>query len=447
MPLGAFETARAIVAGRTTSAAEVEAAIARIEAANPSVNAVIIKAFSRARDEAKKADEAIARGERRPLLGVPVTVKESNKTAGEPYTWGIAEFKDNVEKEDGPLVRMLRAAGAIILGKTNIPPYLGDIQTNNPIWGRTVNPYNPGRTCGGSSGGSAVALATGMVPLEMGSDIGGSIRTPSHFCGTFGHKPTHGIVPEDGFPLTDGHPDVLSVAGPMARSAEDLAGALDIVSTVPLAKPRFASLKGVRILVITQHPVAKAMKEIVAGVEAAAARAEAAGAFVSRSSDLLPDLAKLHETYWQLLVMITTRAMQPVDAEGKPPSATKYFELLDEQARAKRAFARFFESFDCILMPVHGCTAFPHDDNPKFAERILDVDGEKVPYTSQFAWIGPATVAQLPSTSVPIGRAADGLPYNMQVVCASMRDHDAIAIGGMLAVPNAIVVPQGQAKL
>src|SRR4051794_3185223 len=188
----AIETAAAIASGETGARAETEAAIARIEARDGAINAVVVRDFERARAAADEADAAVARGERRPLLGVPMTVKEAFDVAGLPTTWGFARFKDHVAKEDAVAVRRLKAAGAIILGKTNVPVGLADHQSVNPVYGRTLHPRDPARSPGGSSGGAAAALASGMVPLELGSDIGGSIPVPAAFHGVWGPKPTYG---------------------------------------------------------------------------------------------------------------------------------------------------------------------------------------------------------------------------------------------------------------
>ncbi|KAI9025423.1 amidase [Hyaloraphidium curvatum] len=440
--LGAFETARAIAEGRTTAAAEVEAAIARIEAVNPAVNAVIIKDYDAAREQAKQADEQVKQGVRKPLLGVPMTVKESFRTKGHVCSWGNPDFKDNVATEDAEAVQLLREAGAIILGKTNVPLNCADIQSFNVIYGKTVNPYDKTRTCGGSSGGSGVSLATGMVPLELGSDIGGSIRTPAAFNGVFGHKPTIDVVPLDGMPKAETEPLHPAVAGPLARSADDLAGALDLLSRVPLPKSRFSSLKGVRLLVMTEHPVKAAvvMKDIAAAIENAAKRAEAAGAVVTRDNSKLPDLVAFHDAYTTTLAVTMSHGM--VNAEGKTPSVPEWLALLGKQNAARLAWGRFFRDFDAILAPVHGSVAFKHDEEPDLTKRMIDIDGEQHPFWWQFAWAGIPVYGCLPATSVPIGLSKEGLPINMQVIASEMRDHDAIAIGGMLAIPNPIVVPK-----
>lgn len=224
----------AMLTARQVSAVELlHHSIARIEALDAGINAVVVHDFDRAHDAAVAADTALARGERRPLLGVPMTVKEAYNIAGLPTTWGIPPFKDWRASQDAVVVARLKDAGAVILGKTNVPVGLNDWQSYNPIYGTTNNPWDRGRTAGGSSGGSAASLAAGYVSLEMGSDIGGSIRVPAHFCGVYGHRPTHGLVPRRGHDVptaeTPSFVD-MAVAGPLARSAADLSLALDIVA-------------------------------------------------------------------------------------------------------------------------------------------------------------------------------------------------------------------------
>src|SRR5689334_417463 len=237
---GAYRTAGALVAdlaARRVSAVELlDQAIARIEAHDKSINAVVVRDFERARQASIAADQALARGERRPLLGLPMTVKESFNVAGLPTTWGIPAFKDWRPSQDALAVARLKAAGAVILGKTNLPLMISDWQSFNDVYGTTNNPWDRTRTSGGSSGGSAAALASGYVALELGSDINGSIRVPAHFCGVFGHKPSAGLVPLHGHvppraPSTSADSTVgLGVAGPLARTAADLSLALGVLA-------------------------------------------------------------------------------------------------------------------------------------------------------------------------------------------------------------------------
>ncbi len=257
MERSALQTAAAIRAGETTALAECDAAIARIEARDGAINAVVVRDFARAREAARALD---AEGpDDRPLFGVPMTVKESFDVAGLPTSWGVGVHRDNIVDRDAVAVTRLKAAGAVILGKTNVPVRLSDWQADNPIYGRTNHPLDPTLTPGGSSGGAAAALASGMVPLELGSDIGGSIRVPAAFCGVWGHKPTYGALSDIGHrvPGTDGASAALGVIGPLARNPEDLAVALDVLADLPLPRPR-VDLGRPRILLLTAHPAARA---------------------------------------------------------------------------------------------------------------------------------------------------------------------------------------------
>ncbi len=423
----ALQTTAAVRAGATTAAQVCDAAIARIEARDGALNAVVVRDFDRARAAAGALDERIAQGFDAPLLGVAMTVKESFDVAGLPTTFGFTEHRDFIAQADAVAVRRLKSAGAIILGKTNVPPSLADLQSNNPVYGRTNNAVDQRRVAGGSSGGSAVAVASGMVPLEFGSDIGGSIRVPAAFNGVWGHKPTWGVLPPDGhyFPGTDSARTVLSVIGPIAGDADDLAAALDIVADHPLAPaPRRAPGEW-RILLLTGHPMAKVQASIVAALEALAAALAGAGATVDRASDLLPDLERQHTGYWQLLNLALSRRLPPGAAPETPLET--WHQLHDEQARNLRQWRHLFGRYDAVIAPTVGMTAFAHDDTP-LADRRLAIDGEDTQFFHQFAFPGLATFPMLPATSVPIGHDGDGLPIGVQVIGDLYADHTAIAV-------------------
>jgi amidase len=253
------------LAARTVSAVELaETMITRIEALDGRINAVVVRDFDRARSAAAAADVALGQGDRRPLLGVPMTVKESFNVAGLPTTWGMPAFKDWRPTCDAAVVERIRAAGVVILGKTNVPLNLGDWQAYNEVYGTTNNPWDLMRTPGGSSGGSAAALAAGFTPLEIGSDIGGSLRAPAHFCGVYAHNPSRGLVPvrghvPPGVPALPRETDLM-VVGPMARSAADLELLLDVIAgpdahmaagyRLALPPPRHDELKAYRVLIV-----------------------------------------------------------------------------------------------------------------------------------------------------------------------------------------------------
>ncbi len=436
----AGETVRAIAAGRISALEATDAAIARIEARDGPVNAVVVRDFDRARTAAKEADAAVARGERRPLLGMPMTVKEANWVAGLPTTWGMEHWKDWKAPVDGVGIARLKAAGAIILGKTNVPQMLADFQSDNPVYGRTNNPWDLTRGPGGSSGGSAAALAAGMVPLEFGSDIGGSIRIPAGFCGVYGHKPSYGAVPLRGHtpPGLEGVDVPVAVIGPMARTAADLDLALSVLAgpddmeavgySLRFRPPRHERLADFRVLILDQHPLAATDEEIVAALNGLGDSLEDLGARVDRQTDLLPDLVEAQGVYGAILNVAMTRG-QP---GARPPSAHDWMGLLDAQLAIRRQWTRLFEGFDVVLAPTLGTLAFPHDNSPDLGARKLLINGEQTAYYSQLAWSGVATLAHLPATVAPMGLSNAGLPIGVQIIGPYLEDRTTIAFAELL---------------
>jgi amidase len=426
---GALETAAAVRTGELSPLEAVDAAIARIEALDGPINAVVVRDFDRARDAARALDKDPAAD--RPLLGVPMTIKESFNVAGLPTTWGLAEHKDFIAETDSAVVTRLKRAGAIVLGKTNVPPMLSDWQSNNPVYGRTNNPHDLTRSPGGSSGGSAAALAAGMVPAEFGSDIAGSIRVPAHFCGVWGHKPTWGAIDGAGhsFPGTEGHARALGVVGPLARNGADLAALLDLTlerrqerTDKPLAASRF--------LVLEEHPLAPTDGGILAAIAAVVAGIEKTGARVDRRSELLPDLAAQHAAYFPMLIT-AMNPYAPNPRTGQPALLSDWYGFLDAQARFRRAWAHLFEAYDFVLAPPFATPAFPHEDRPP-AERTLAIDGQDYPAELGMAWPGLATFPELPATVLPVGQFA-GLPVGLQVIGARWRDRDCLAMATRIA--------------
>lgn len=423
----ALETAAAIRAGDTTARAEVDAAIARIETRDPAINAVIVRDFDRARAAADAADKRLADGDTSPLLGVPIMVKEAFDVAGLPTHWGFREHANNIAASDADAVKKLKAAGAIILGKTNVPKALGDWQSVNSLHGVTNHPTDPARTCGGSSGGAAAALATAMVPLELGSDIGGSIRIPAHFCGVWGLKPTWGAISAYGhrYPGSDGADEALGVIGPMARSGEDLALVLDLLATLPMPRSNSAPK---RVLVLTNHPETRTAAACVEVVERAADALTKTGVEIVRASDHLPDLSQQHADYGRMLNVSFAR-MDP-DMHWSLPGLLEWFAMQDAQARNTRAWNALFAQVDAVIAPPAATQAFPHDHAPQ-AGRRLSIDGIDSPYDAHLAWAGLATYPGLPATCVPVG-TFDGLPAGVQVICDTHRDHQSIAIATLI---------------
>lgn len=439
-PRTAVELGADLESGKTTAARLCDEAIERIERLDGPINAVVVRDFDRARVAAAEADAALARGERRPLLGVPITVKESFNVAGLPTCWGVPAMTGWVADRDATAVARLKAAGAVILGKTNVAMWLADWQSDNPVYGRVNNPLDRSRTAGGSSGGAAAAVAAGFTPLELGSDIGGSIRVPSAFCGVYGHKPSYGLVPGRGHSPagTDGTSPVLGVFGPLARSAADLDLALGIIAgpddgeevgyRLALPAPRHASLADYRVLVLDRHPLAETDDEIRGAIGALASRLEGAGAQVSQHSDLLPDLVAQQAVFATLLNTAITRGSS---SGPPPPSAYEWMDALDAQLAFRRQWAALFRSFDVVLAPTFGVVAFPHDAKP-FPQRTHRINGADTPYGAQIAWPGVALLPGLPATATPMGLNREGLPMSVQVIGPYLEDRTSIAFSGMI---------------
>jgi amidase len=422
----AAATIAAVAAGTMSPAEACEAAIARVEAQDGPINAVVIRDFDRARAvSAELTANGPTPGQR--LFGLPMTVKESFDVAGLPTSWGIPEHAGNIATHDAVVVQRLKAAGAVILGKTNVPPFLADWQAANPIYGRTNNPHDAARVPGGSSGGAAAALASGMVAAEFGSDIGGSIRVPAHFSGVWGHKPTWGVIPSKGqeFPGTSGHEMALAVVGPLARSAEDLALLFEVTVDAPLpANPK--PIAGARFLYIADHPLCPVSSAVRGPIEAAVAAIEEAGGLVQRSSPLLPDLAGQFPQYMRMMQVSLFRGAP--GPQGQIATAAQWFDMLDDQTRAQAAWAALFEAFDFVLMAPASIPAFAHDERD-VAARSWDIDGRSAGAEAVLAYAGAATFPGLPSTVLPVG-AADHLPVGLQVIGPQRTDRDCIAMAG-----------------
>ncbi len=436
---GALETAAAIRAGELSPTEAVDAAIVRIEHFDGDINALAVPDFERASDIAKTLDGQAPRADQ-PLFGVPMTIKESFDITGLPTSWGHQKFADNIAKRDAKLVARLKAAGAIFIGKSNVPPDLTDWQSNNPVYGRTNNPHDHSRSPGGSSGGSAAMVASGMVPCEFGTDIGGSVRVPAHFCGVWGHKSSWGLVSKHGHDHPamggkDGHDGALSIAGPLARNADDLAALMQIGSLFPLTS-NAKSLKDYRFLALLDFPDSPIDESVRTPSETALSALEDAGVQIDYDSDLLPDLAQQQRDYLRMLN--TAMARGGPSPDGKRATATDWFDLLDAQARNELAWERLFETFDFVLAPPAPVLAVPHVEGSVF-DSTLHIGGEDSAAGAGLAWSGMATFPNLPSTVLPIGSGEDRgatLPCGMQVIGPRWADLDCIhaakAIGDIL---------------
>lgn len=430
---GALETAAAIRAGKISASEAVDAAITRIEKLDGPINALAVPDFERAHKAATELDKTGPRNDQ-PLFGVPITVKESFDVAGLQSCWGHKRLTDYIAPRDSDLVRRMKAAGAVILGKTNVPVDLSDWQSFNEVYGRTANPHNPDRSPGGSSGGSAAAVASGMVPCEFGTDIGGSVRVPAHFCGIWGHKTTWGLVSQKGHShpqmarrkgFVAAHDGALSIAGPLARNAEDLAVLTKISAQFPLTRSE-KPLSQCRLLALTDYPGSYVDQSVAEPTEAAIDALIAAGITIDRTSDLIPDLEAQQAVYLKMLN--TAMARGAPSSDGKRSTATDWFDFLDAQATKEFEWARLFETYDFVLAPPAPVLAIEHLDKAVFA-RTLRINGENVPAAPGIAWAGLATFPNLPATVLPIGSGVyEGaeLPCGMQVIGPRMADLDCI---------------------
>ncbi|WP_086617370.1 amidase family protein [Erythrobacter tepidarius] len=431
---GALATSTAIRAGKMSVAEAVDAAIVRIEQLDSSIDALAVPNFEAAYAEARALDAAGPRPDQ-PLFGVPMTIKESFDVAGLPTTWGHPQYKDKPAPKDALLVQRLKAAGAVIIGKTNVPVDLTDWQSFNPVYGRTNNPHNLERSPGGSSGGSAAGVASGMVPCDFGTDIGGSVRVPAHFCGVWGHKTTWGLIPKhghdypamsrrEGFVAAADGP--LSIAGPLARNAADLAALVEVGAEFPLRR-RAKPLKDCRVLAITELPGVSLDASVLAPTEAALEAIARAGVRIDRASELLPDQTLHYRSYLKMM-NITMSGGAPAP-DGTRATASDWFALMNAQATCIAQWEAFFAEYDFVLAPPAPVLAVPHSDKAVFRGTIT-IDGNDEPGSSGLIWSGMATFPGLPSTIVPIGSGiylGAELPCGMQVIGPRWSDLDCIA--------------------
>lgn len=474
----AGELAAALRSRELGSRELLEHVLARVERWNPGLNAIVALDLESARARAQAADEALARGECWGALhGLPITIKDSIEVAGMPCTSGAPELAGHRPATNAPAAQRLVDAGAIVFGKTNLPLYAGDFQSYNALHGTTRNPWDLERAPGGSSGGAAAALAAGLCGLELGSDIGGSIRNPSHYCGVYGHKPSHGIVPLRGHipgPPGTRREDDLGVIGPMARSAGDLALALDLLAgpdeaagrawRLELPPARGVKLAGLRVAVWLDDPFCPVDAEVGDALQATVDALARAGVVIDEKARPV-DARVSRATYSQLLYGVLGVGFPPALLAGCDAHAPQ-LEAADESLHALLVrgvaqrhrdwlaaheqrlalcarWADFFRDHDLLLAPVMPTVAFPHDHS-EIATRTIAVNGRPFPYLEQIFWAGLATVAWLPATAVPVGAGRSGLPVGAQLVGPFLEDRTPLAfaaamadvVGGFLAPPG-----------
>ena len=461
--MSATEIAAAIRERRLSSVEVLDHLVGRIDELDGPVNAVVQWDLERARATARAADAAIAAGEPTGALhGVPMTIKDSFQTEGCITTSGSTDLADHVPTEDAWPVAKLRAAGAIPFAKTNLPLFADDIQSFNDVYGTTNNPHDPSRTPGGSSGGSTAALAMGFTPLEVGSDIGGSIRVPAHYSGVMGHKPSYGIVPGHGqipgMPGTLTQAD-LAVVGPLARTVDDLEIGLDVLAgpdrwmtpawSLELPPSRAYDLTDFRIAAWIEDgdaPVDRDTRRVLGDTVDALSDA---GGRVDTEARPGFSLSKAFSVYGDLLFAALSGAV-PKDrldeyaaATGddamawiKRASAARHRDWLSNNERRlqiRERWAEFFEDVDAILLPVHPRPAFVHDHSMPQFERTVDIDGVQRPYLDLWKWIAPAGVGMLPATVVPVGTSTDGLPIGIQVVGPFLHDRTTLQVARLIS--------------
>jgi amidase len=434
--------------------------LTRVDRYDVALNAIVWQDRAKARQVA----DAIEPGDPRPLAGIPMTVKEAFDLVGSPTTLGVPEMRNNIAKHDSVVVARLREAGANVFGKSNVPLGLSDLQSYNDIYGQTNNPWNVARTPGGSSGGSAAALAAGLTGLEMGSDVGGSIRNPAHYCGVFGHKPTWSLVPTRGHAQPPGvliEPDI-AVVGPMARSAADLDLALDVVagpdvlaSAVRYELPTLDGrrLKDLRVAVWATDEMSPVGTDALAAVSAVAQACKDAGATVDDSARPAFTSAESDSLYSRLILsfrgaVVPEPQFGQLRAEAHALAADDQSEsaamlraqvldhrdwvvLINERERLRWAWHAFFKEFDVVIAPIAGTAAFPHDHSPIEVRTIL-VDNQPRPYFDPLFWGGLFGVAFLPATAIPVTRNAEGLPLGVQIVGPAYGDRITIGVARLL---------------
>ena len=459
--------------------------LARIERVNPPLNLIVAMDVEGALDAASRADDATdAERRTRPLHGLPMTIKDAWEVAGMTATCGIVPLAQHRPTRDADAVARLRAAGAIPFGKTNVPTGAGDHQSYNPIYGRSNNPWNPLRTVGGSSGGAAGALAAGLTPLELGSDIGGSIRCPAHFCGVYGHKPSYGLVPMRGHipPWPRSYFTVeLGVGGPLARSAVDLELALDLLVhpaqleqtawTVRVPASRHQHLRDFRVALMADSSSFGVDSRCVRAMQDYAADLRRLGVQVDERARPDIDLQATHALYIDVLFSVFSGGMPPealqqfaAAAAGLPADDGSYparigraismthlefMQRAEQRERLYRVWRQFFDSYDILLCPIMPTVAFAHDTaGDEFGhiaqfKRTTLIDGVPRPYLDGLQWPGLATVANLPATAVPTGRLIDGLPMGLQAIGPYLEDRTTLRfaqlveqeLGGFSAPP------------
>ncbi|MGA1436680.1 MAG: amidase family protein [Ilumatobacteraceae bacterium] len=419
------------------------------------LNAVVTTDIERARQQAAKIDDARSNGvDLGPLAGLPMTVKDALATAGMRSTGGAIELTDHVPAEDAAAVAHARNAGAIIWGKSNLPRWSGDIQAVNEMFGRTGNPWDLSRTPGGSSGGAAAAVATCITPVEIGTDIGGSVRLPAHFSGVCGHKPSFGVVPQRGYidHVTYGALDAdVNVVGPLARTVNDLELMMNVIADHP---DRLLATRGqardLRVAAWLDDPACPVSNDVAAVLDAAVGALEAEGIKIDRTARPAHAFDDVYSIGMPLVSAATSpgrtdeeyeRLLERSD-DADPTMAMRarastirhrdWLLMSEERELRRRNWGKFFNDYDIVLAPTAFIPAFEHIDGGNLYTRTLEVDGATRPYADLIAWTTQFGYVYLPATVVPAGRTPSGLPVGLQIVGPFMGDRTTLEFGRLV---------------
>jgi amidase len=469
----ALDAAAAIAAGQVSAVELTEHTFERIDRFQPKLNAFVYQMRAEALAQARRTDEAVARKENLgPFAGVPVVVKESFAIAGRPCTWGIPALKNTRAPASSTPVRRLIDAGAVIVGATNVPLALMDGQSYNDIYGTTNNPWDLSRTPGGSSGGTAAAIAAGLGFLGLGSDIGGSIRTPAHCCGIFGHKPTLDLVDHrghspGGVPGNPGFTSLLAVAGPMGRTAEDLDAAMRVLGgpeppdsvaySWRMPAPRHDRLRDFRIGYVLEDPLMRVSSEVKPSLESAVRALEKAGAKLRPGWPAGFNFTEMFSTYDFLLSAFTFSVAPPEEQERQraefaavkdhpraPGALASFADWQRQNIRRlsyRAAWQSYFRDIDAFLLPALPVPAFPHDHSEQ-SQRTLDTPEGKLPYfPALLPYMSVAILTGCPATVAPAGKSPQGLPVGIQILGPYLEDATPIRVASLLAKENGGFTP------
>ncbi len=441
----ATRIATAVRTGEVSAAEVVEAHLAHIHRHNPGLNAIVTLDEEGARAAAHAADEARVRGESLgPLHGVPVTIKDAIETAGLRTTCGTPLLADHVPDEDAVAVARLRAAGAIVLGKTNVPVLSAAVEVNNPLFGRTNNPWDASRTPGGSSGGSAAAVASGMTPLDLGADIGGSLRIPASFCGVCALKPTEHRVPTAGhIPPLPGYPQAvrhMNTLGPLARTVDDLALVLHVIAgpdrrqpdvpPVPLGAASDVALDGLHLAWTPDLGALPVTAEIHGLLRHLADTLDEAGCRVEQRLPENLDMQHVVDVWVAMAQAERNWTMRPSEEPAPDvPDARQYARTLMQRDALVRSLEDFFDAWDALLCPATGIPAFLHMEDPA----SFVIEGKEAPYYLPLTPFNMLfNITGHPVVVLPLGLTASGLPVGVQVVGRRWDEARLLGLAGAL---------------